>query len=239
MGPARTAGRTSSGPAAAARHPLHPRDDKLVFSLITVPIVVTTVMATVGAAIAPELFVDAPLALIALNARTEYLLLVAPRVSFGVFVMLGSVRWLGSSICFFLLGHRYGESVVRWAERRVGGRLVRWSERLVHRAGWIVVPVWPNAAVSVAAGGGGMAVGPYLVLATVGTVGRMIAIHLLGRAFTDPIRDVTDFIVRYRWPLTAVSLVAVTVAVLRHRRRGDSRLETPEEIEADLESETD
>lgn len=237
MGAARATERASAGEADQGPRIRHPRDDKLALTLITIPIVITSVMATVGSALLPTLLVHSPISLIALNGRTEYLLLVSPRVSLAPFVAVGTVRWLGSSIFFYLLGHRYGPAVVRWAETKVGGRLVHWSEGLVQKGGWLVVLLWPNAPVSVVAGAGGMAVGVYVLVAAIGTVARMVLIHALGHAFTDPIHEVTSFVIRFQWPLTALTVIVVGIAVWRHRRSGTSHLETSEEIEAEIEAE--
>jgi membrane protein DedA with SNARE-associated domain len=237
MGAARAGERASAGETDQAARVRHPRDDKLALTLITIPIVVTSVMATIGSALLPTLIAHSPIGLIALNGRTEYLLLVSPRVSLAPFVAVGTLRWLGSSIFFYLLGHRYGPAVVRWAETKVGGRLVHWSEGLVRKGGWLVVLVSPNAPVSVVAGAGGMAIGPYVTVAAIGTVARMVLIHALGHAFTDPIHEVTSFVIRYQWPLTALTVVLVGIAVWRHRRSGTSHFESSEEIEAEIEAE--
>ena len=58
------------------------------------------------------------------------------------------------------------------------------------------------------------------VLLTIGIVGRLAVYWYIGKAFEDEIDTVLDFIGRYQWPLTIVSVVLVVLSVSVNLRRG-------------------
>jgi hypothetical protein len=64
----------------------------------------------------------------------------------------------------------------------------------------------------------------------------MVLIWFVGDVFSEPLLDVVDFIGRYRWIFTAVTVAVVLVSVIRARQRHRSEIETVEEIAAELES---
>jgi membrane protein DedA with SNARE-associated domain len=89
--------------------------------------------------------------------------------------------------------------------------------------------------VCVLAGASGMSVLGFVIANLGGTALRMILIFWLGDVFSDPLLDVVDFIGRYRWYFTALTVVLVLASVWRARARGTSELETVDEVADELE----
>ena len=67
----------------------------------------------------------------------------------------------------------------------------------------------------------------------IGTIGRLVLIRLAGDAFNDELESTLEFIQRNQWKLVAISFVVVALQTVRSRRRG--QLETPAEIEREIE----
>jgi membrane protein DedA with SNARE-associated domain len=204
-------------------------------TLLVVPMVAVTAVAQVGDALAPTLLVEHPLLLVAMIPRTRYLVLTAPLVDVVPFFVVGLVRLVLTDPVFFAFGRRYGDVGIRWIERKSGSpRTVQTAERWFRKASHPIVAVAPNNLVCVLAGATGMRTAPFLVLNLGGTAVRMALVVWVGDAFSDQLLDVTDFVGRYRWWLTGISVSLVTISVWRARHTGRSEIETVGEVEAEL-----
>lgn len=204
-------------------------------TLLVVPMVAVTAVAQVGDALAPTLLVEHPLLLVAMIPRTRYLVLTAPLVGVVPFFVVGLVRLVLTDPVFFAFGRRYGDVGIRWIERKSGSpRTVQTAERWFRKASHPIVAVAPNNLVCVLAGATGMRTAPFLVLNLGGTAARMALVVWIGDVFSDQLLDVTDFVGRYRWWLTGISVSLVTISVWRARHTGRSEIETVGEVEAEL-----
>jgi membrane protein DedA with SNARE-associated domain len=204
-------------------------------TLLVVPMVAVTAVAQVGDALAPTLLVEHPLLLVAMIPRTRYLVLTAPLVDVVPFFVVGLVRLVLTDPVFFAFGRRYGDVGIRWIERKSGSpRTVQTAERWFRKASHPIVAVAPNNLVCVLAGATGMRTAPFLVLNLGGTAARMALVVWIGDLFSDQLLDVTDFVGRYRWWLTGISVSLVTISVWRARHTGRSEIETVGEVEAEL-----
>jgi membrane protein DedA with SNARE-associated domain len=204
-------------------------------TLLVVPMVAVTAVAQVGDALAPTLLVEHPLLLVAMIPRTRYLVLTAPLVDVVPFFVVGLVRLVLTDPVFFAFGRRYGDVGIRWIERKSGSpRTVQTAERWFRKASHPIVAVAPNNLVCVLAGATGMRTAPFLVLNLGGTAARMALVVWVGDLFSDQLLDVTDFVGRYRWWLTGISVSLVTISVWRARHTGRSEIETVGEVEAEL-----
>ena len=211
--------------------------DRRRLALIVVPVGVVAVASSVGDAISPTLLVDEPLLLVALVPRNRYLVLAAPLLDFWPFFIVGMVRLALTDPLFYLFGRWYGDGAIRWTERRLGAPgAVRRLEHWFRRAAYPIVAVAPNNVVCVLAGAAGMSVVGFLVANLGGTALRMILIWWIGDVFSEPLLDVIDFVGRYRWILTGLSVVIVVASVVRARRTGRSEIESVEEVAEELES---
>ena len=211
-------------------------DDRARLALLVVPIASIAVASSIGEAISPTLLVDAPLLLVALVPRNRYLVLAAPQLAFWPFFIVGMVRLTLTDPLFYLFGRRHGDAAIHWTERRVGAPgSVRRLEQGFRRAAYPVVAIAPNNLVCVLAGASGMSIGGFLLANLGGTAARMVLIWWLGSVFSEPLLDVVEFVSRYRWVLTAATVIVVAVSVWRARRSHRSDIETPEEVADELE----
>lgn len=211
--------------------------DRRRLALLVVPVAVIAVASSVGDAISPTLLVEEPLLLEALVPRNRYLVLVAPQLDFWPFFLVGLVRLALTDPLFYLFGRWYGDAAITWTERRLGAPgSVRRLERWFRRAAYPIVAIAPNNIVCVLAGAAGMSVVGFLVANLAGTAVRMILIWWIGDVFSEPLLDVIDFVGRYRWILTAISVVVVVASVVRARRKHRSEIETVDEVADELEA---
>jgi membrane protein DedA with SNARE-associated domain len=198
--------------------------------LLVTPIVVATAAGTVGNALLPTLLRTHPLLLIGLDARNRQLLLVTSKVSFLSFMVVGTLRRFVSDPFFYGLGRVYGDSAIRWIEKRSGsaGGYIRTVERLFHRADWLFVLVWPGALVCTLAGATAMNVPLFVVLNLVGTVAVVYLLWAFGDVFKGPVTAVSDFISNnYIW-LTVLSVLFTAYYLWDQRRRGKLDLPDPD-----------
>jgi membrane protein DedA with SNARE-associated domain len=79
-----------------------------------------------------------------------------------------------------------------------------------------------------------MKVRTFAALNITGTVGRLILFRIAGHAFRDELLDLVDWIGRNQKWLIIASIVVVSIQSGRARKRGT--LETPAEIEREIEA---
>ena len=205
--------------------------------LLLTPIVVLTALAYVGDALSPTLAVTHPVWLILLNTRKRYLALVATKVDPVTFFAVGLIRQIMVDPLYFILGRRYGDAGVRWLERKLGEGAsgVTVFEGWFQKAAYPMVAIAPNAIISVLAGASKMKAGVFLALNLGGTIVTLILLRAFGDVFSGPLDSVLDFLRRYQWQLTAVSVVLVGLQVMLSRRSGRSELESVSKMEQELE----
>jgi membrane protein DedA with SNARE-associated domain len=195
-------------------------------------------MANIGTALAPRLVTHHPALLIALDARNRHLLLVvAAGIGAVPFFTIGFFRLLVSDPLFFLLGRWYGEPALQWLEAKAGTgatRQLRWLERKFGRWGTPLVAIMPNNAICLFAGTSGMRPRTFWTLNVLGTIGRLMLIWWLGKAFQHPLTRVLDWVQRYQWPLVAISVAVVGFQAYRSMGRGE--LEPLGKVEDEIEA---
>jgi hypothetical protein len=81
-----------------------------------------------------------------------------------------------------------------------------------------------------------MSVVGFLLANLGGTAVRMVLIWWVGDLFSEPLLDVIDFVGRYRWILTGITIVIVVVSVVHARRGHRSEIETVDEVAEELEA---
>lgn len=214
-----------------------PPVDRKRLALLLVPVIVIAVASSVGDALSPTLLVESPLLLVALVPRNRYLVLAAPLLEFWPFFLVGMVRLALTDPLFYLFGREYGDAAIEWTEQRAGAPgSVRRLEHWFRRAAYPIVAIAPNNLVCVLAGAAGMSLIGFLLANLGGTALRMVLIWFVGDVFSEPLLDVVDFVARYRWIFTAVTVVLVTWSVVRARRARRSEIESVDEIADELES---
>jgi membrane protein DedA with SNARE-associated domain len=196
--------------------------------VLLTPIITAMVVASIGDIIGPSLINEHPLLLITMNPRNRWLLLAAPLVSVWSFFVVGFVRLTAIDPLFYVLGVQYGDSALRWAERKLGDEagFVRKVERWFGRAAPAIVLIAPNGYVCLLAGATGMRVRHFVLLNVTGTIGRLALFTVAGKALRSQLLDVLEFVQRYQWWLVALSLFVV---VLQSQRRGRPSIEAATE----------
>jgi membrane protein DedA with SNARE-associated domain len=202
--------------------------------LIT-PIVVLTVAGSIADIVGPHLITTHPLVQMFFNPRNRYLLLASPRVGAIAFFSVGFIRLVLTDPIGFILGRQYGDAALKWAGDKMGdgGRFVSTLQRWFSKAGPVIILIAPNLYMCLLAGASKMRMRVFLAMNIAGTVGRLILIRIAGDAFNDELESVLEFIQRNQWKLVAISFVIVALQTIRSRRRG--QLETPAEIEREIE----
>ncbi len=216
--------------------PVRHRPSRRTLSLLVAPIIGLIVASNVGDALATTLATTHPLTLVVLNSRNRNLVLVTNQLDALSYYGVATFRLLLSDPLFFLLGYWYGESAVRWMEKRTRtlGSTMRQIEGWFGRAGLVLVFVAPNNIVCLLAGAAGMSVGAFFAANLAGTLVRLYLIRRVGEAFDAPIQDVLGFLRDYRLPLLALSVVIVTVLSLVEVRRGGGEIEAVLHLDDDL-----
>lgn len=207
--------------------------------LLLAPIVVLTVLAYVGDALAPTLAVEHPVWLILLNTRKRYLALTATSIDPVTFFVVGVGRQMLSDPLYFLLGRRYGDASVRWLERKLGdgAASVTIYEDWFKKAAYPMVAIAPNAIISVLAGASKMRAGVFLVLNLGGTVVTLILLRLFGDVFSGPLDSILEFLRRYQWPLTALSVALVVIMTVTGKKGAATELGSISDMERELDRE--
>ena len=202
-------------------------------------IVVITITNMVGDVLAAGLVESHPLWLITLNSRKRWILAVVHKTDVVPFFVVAVLRQLLSDPIYYVLGRWYGDAGARWLEKKMGGggSFVRWLESGFAKASWPMVAIVPNPIICMLAGASGMPPFIFFTLNIGGTIATIAVFRTVGDVFSGPISAVTGFLNDYRWPLIAVSAVLVGLNVVLQRKQGKSELESPADLERELEAE--
>jgi membrane protein DedA with SNARE-associated domain len=206
-------------------------------TLFLVPIGLVFAGAQVARAIWPTLLTEAPWTLLVLSSNTTRMLLVEPLVPATVFFTLAIGRVVLLAPVYYGFGRNYGESALRWAERKLGpsSAIVPKTEKYFRRFSHPLVAWSPHLFVSVMAGATGMKARVFFPVAAAGTVAKVTAVYFLGDALAAPLEDFADFVGRYQWYLTPITFAIVAVQLVRRRRKDQIPIESVDEFEEELE----
>ena len=202
---------------------------------LVTPIVVMSLAGTLADIFAAALVKRHPLLQMFFNPRNRYLLLAAAQVDLIPFFVVGFVRLVLTDPIGFILGRQYGEAALRWAGEKMGdeGRFIARVERIFGKAAPLIILLAPNLYMCILAGASRMKVRTFAALNITGTIGRLILFRIAGDAFREELVELVEWITRNQKWLILVSFVFVALQTLRSRRRG--MLETPGEIEREIE----
>jgi membrane protein DedA with SNARE-associated domain len=213
-----------------------PTPGRRTLVLIATPLVLLTIAANVGDALAPSLVDSHPLLLIALNARNRNLALTTNLLDPIPYYVVGFVRLVISDPLFYLLGWFYGDAAVKWVERNTKtlGSSLRWVESRFSRFALPLVFLVPNNWICLFAGASGMRPVVFIAANVSGTLVRLYVIRVLGNIFSEPIDWLLEQIATYRVPLLVLSVGAVLFTVLGERRSGRGELSGLKNLGDDL-----
>lgn len=185
-----------------------------------------TIAAWVGDSLLSLLVDRHPALLIALNARNRNMVLAKGYLDWWTFFGIGIIRLVVSDPLFFLLGRWYGDSAVRWMERRAPtyGGLMRTGERWFGKASYPLLAIAPNNVICLFAGAGGMTFPVFLALNVAGTAVRLGLLWFFGDVASDPLDWLRELITENRLPVLAISVGLVALSILNERRSGGTEI---------------
>ena len=198
-----------------------------VWGLVAVAaFVVLVVCGYVATGVAPRWANTNPEGLIALNARIRHLLLVVGGgISWWSYAVIAGLRLALAFVVCHLIGRAYGDRVLNWFGQYLGfsKETIVTMQAGFDKVDWLIVP-WFAGSNIVAAITGIRRMHPVrlAVLLAVGIAARLALYWYIGKAFEDQIGEVLDFIGKYQWPLTALSIGLVVLSVGANLRRGRS-----------------
>jgi membrane protein DedA with SNARE-associated domain len=202
--------------------------------LIT-PIVILSVAGSIADILGPKLIVEHPQLQMFLNPRNRYMILAAATVEAVPFFLIGFTRLVLTDPLGYVLGRQYGDAALTWAGEKMQdeGRFIRRVERIFGKAAPIIILIAPNLYMCILAGASGMKVRVFVALNVTGTIGRLILFRIAGHAFREELLDLVDWIGRNQKWLIIASFLIVALQSVRARQKGT--LETPAEIEREIE----
>ncbi len=228
-----------AGAGGAEQDDSRSRPGRAALFLAIAPLVVLTIVANVGAAFRPTLIANYPVLLLAANPHTLNMTLVSAKVGTAVFFAVVIVRRLIADPCYFMLGRWYGDSAIRWLEKRSPelGSLAATIERWFPRWGKLIVIFYPHPLVIVLAGGSKMRFWTFMFYDFLGTVALAVAVRQFGFRAGGAISPVTNFISKYSVPLTVMSVLLAVYLYWDGRRRGKEGITSVARTERQLERE--
>lgn len=186
--------------------------------VLVIAAAVLTLAGGLGATFLPALLTHSPLGLLALSPLYRHMVLVATRVDFLPYMLVGVPARMLGSVLGYVVGVTYGEQAIVWMERRWRrmGRFVRVLERWFERAAPLLLFAWPGPLFCSLAGAAGMPAWLFLVLATLGQALQLAIAYHLGGVLAPWLAPIVKFFGDYTLSAT---LAFVLIALLYYRWR--------------------
>src|SRR5687767_14576631 len=145
---------------------------RIPLAWLLAPYAVVVVAGYVGDIVGPKLIVDHPLLQIIINPRNRWLLLASPQLDAVTFFVVGFFRLVLTDPIAFLLGWQYGDTAIRWAERKMGDNvgMIETVQRWFGKAAPVVIFIAPSFYWCVLAGAARMKPRLFIALNVAGTI---------------------------------------------------------------------
>ncbi len=199
--------------------------------LVLVPILAVVVAGYVAGALWPHLLKSEPAVLIALSPINRYLLLTSVRLDAWSYFVVGFLRHIFPDPFFWLLGYWWGDRALAWAvetypvlKRIVGDDAKGLESPTAHKLVIVLALVAPNNWVSLACGAARIPFRLFATLNVIGTIARLALLWWIGQQFESQLRAIANFVARYQWPATFISIVFVLITVAWQFRKGTGEL---------------
>lgn len=218
--------------------PARPTPSRRVLWLLLAPVIALSVAGTAADIFAAAVVKDHPLVQVFFSPRIRYMALAANQVDAVPFYTVAFIRLVLLDPVYYVLGHFYGDTALRWIERKMRDKdgMVKGIEKAFAKAAYPIVMVAPNQFVCVLAGASGMRPRVFVTLNVIGTVLRLLLIKQLAGLFEGPLDSLLDFITRYRWQIVAFSAVVFGLQFLTQRKSGSTEIESISKIQQDFEA---
>lgn len=214
-----------------------------MLALVVTPLVAISVIGTIGNAIFRAYFLaHHPLALLALDPRTLYLVLLQHRIDPVSYYTVTILRRVIADPCYYILGAWYGAAAISWIRKRSPelGELALMLERWFPRFGWLLIAVYPHPLVMVLAGASSMSLLTYMFWDVLGTIVLVGGVREFGWVVQSPVNGVNHFITRFWIPLTVVSVALFAWTFFRSDKEPVESVGTIErELEGEMEPVTE
>lgn len=186
--------------------------------------VALVVCGYVATAVAPRWANSNPEGLLALNARVRHLLLaIGGGIEWWPYATIAGVRLALAFVVCHLIGRAFSERVLVWFGKYLGYRREQMTALIegFDRIDWLIVPFFAGSNI-VAAISGIRQMHPIrmTVLLAVGIAGRLALYWWLGQQFDDELDTILDWVGRWQWPLTILSIGLVLATIALNVKRG-------------------
>jgi len=225
---------TDPGADRAPAHQIavaHPKPPSWVLPVALVPFGALVIAGYIAGASWPLLLENHPARLIALSPINRFLLLTTNSLDSLTYYSVGLARHVAPDPFLYLLGFWYGDRALKWLGetypivQRIAGEDGHGLKDPKHFR--LVAPLaflMPNTWVSVVSGAARIGFGTFLALNVAGTAMRLVLLRWVGSLFEKQIDTIADFVAKYQWPATMVSVVVVIVGISLQVRRGTGGL---------------
>ncbi len=233
--PSEFSGEPESDPHAP-RNVNHP---KWLIPAIGVLIVALVVANQLGNAFWARWIIERPYQLLALNSSNKYLIGTTPNTELWAALVVSTLRLMAPDPLFYAIGYIYRGRALHWARQVFPASGQLFDSFDVEQDGPrplldAMVIIAPNNPVCLVAGVAAMNKIRFVVLATVGTIGRILVMRGIGTVFSDQIDDILESVAQYQKWLTIGSIALVVLYVLWQARSRKGLIGGVEELEEEF-----
>jgi len=162
-----------------------------------------TLAGKTGDALGPVWVETRPLLLLALNSNDLHLALSVPATPALPWYIIGTLRRLAEDPVFYLIGWHYGDTGLRWLQRRFPGMAggLEKATTAFRRFSSLAVVIEPGAIVCLLAGSSRMQPTFFLFLNLGGTVARLLLLRCLAASMPKPLDWLLALVRQFSLPL--------------------------------------
>lgn len=213
-------------------------------ALVAVPLIVLTALGYAGEALFPALAgiedsakdAQRPLVLLMLTPSLRNFTLMSTSLDPWSYFGLGVPRVLLTDPLYYLLGFWYGDSAIKWMERRTRtlGTSMRQVEQSFSRFAYPILFALPYVFTNLLAGAARLKLWKVLLVRAAGIATRIALVRWLGWQFDGVLDDILHWIGEHRGPLLIVTVGLVLLTILMEVRKGESQVGSLTHLEEDL-----
>jgi membrane protein DedA with SNARE-associated domain len=204
---------------------------------VTAPLIAMVVLAYTGEALFPALVDGRPVELILLAPSVRNFGLVTNQLDALTYYGIGIPRVLLTDPLYYLLGFWFGDSAIKWMERRTRtwGEQLRQLEQGFEKYGYLILLALPYNFTPMLAGAARMPLYRVLLVRAAGLTVRLFLIRRAGEALESPLSSLTEWIGTYRFPLLGVFAGVVVLSIAREMRSGETKVSSLAHFEEEIE----
>ncbi len=210
-----------------------------VIPAIGAGIVVLVVANQLGNAFWARWIIERPYQLLAFNSSNKYLIGATPNTELIGMLVVSTLRLMAPDPLFYAIGYIYRERALHWARSAfpTANQLFDFMESDSHAKGPLLdaaVLIAPNNPICLLAGVVGMNKVRFVVIALVGTIGRILLMRGIGVVFDDQIDAILESVARYQMWFTIGSVALVVLYLMWQVRTRQGLIGGVEELADEL-----